>query len=556
MITQSFEEHHNMELCVASNYPSWLVPLRDFSFCYLGDKINETNALVLMLQKNWGAGSIDKIKDILFWIKQYPKETRCLLAGCEMTVPDLDISKYIHSERDNAIRELCDEVLTRSKSIGVRGEITKKYLVDILGYDETTIRIISTHREVEHSELKAFIHENEPRLLGLMHKIAEFQLHPFIRYERPHSFRREIIISRPQVSVSERKARLSSIIIIDERPVDIWLEVDVCYKEFLLHERSDAFLSVLIPFAMRTGHDIVCEAPVSDQLLLNLSDTLIPHLVKYDQRMHRVTINASASSAELLKGHAVATGMSCGVDSMYSLYNYYQLRRDSLSLTHLYCGNYLYGNSGKTYDRAEAISRETSLPLIRTTTNINEELPMPHLQTHFFKMMFGILALRKFFKAYYYSSGEDFGCFSLGDNSLRDTAEYELLLLLAFNYPGMSLLSGGGALDRPDKTSLIADFSLAHNYLNVCLYPDKRINCGNCGNCGKCMRTLVTLDMTGAIDKFSNVFDVNEYKIKRKDAFAYLVQNRKSPLLKKVFDYFSEREPSLMQEALERTIKV
>jgi hypothetical protein len=297
---------------------------------------------------------------------------------------------------------------------------------------------------------------------------------------------------------------------------------------------------------MRTGHDIACEAPVSDQFLLNISDNLIPHLVKYDQRMHHVTINASASSDKLLKGHAVATGMSCGIDSLYSLYNYHQIRNDSLRLTHLYCGNYLYGNNSNIYERAESVSRETALPLIATTTNINEVLPMPHLQTHFFKTMFGVMALRKFFKAYYYSTAEDFGFFSLGDNSLSGTARYELLLLLAFNYPGMSLLSGGGALDRPDKTSFIADFGVAHRHLNVCLYPDRTVNCGKCG---KCMRTLVALDMTGSLDKFNNVFDIEEYKRNRMEYFSYLAQNRKSSYLKKVFDYFSKNESELIEEA-------
>jgi hypothetical protein len=44
--------------------------------------------------------------------------------------------------REDAIRALCDEVLSRSNSIGVRGEITYLYLKDVLNYTKDQIDII------------------------------------------------------------------------------------------------------------------------------------------------------------------------------------------------------------------------------------------------------------------------------------------------------------------------------------------------------------------------------------------------------------------------------
>ena len=214
----------------------------------------------------------------------------------------------------------------------------------------------------------------------------------------------------------------------------------------------------------------------------------------------------------------------------------------------MYCGNYLYGNEGAIYERAELAAEDLALPLVRTTTNINEALRLPHVYTHFFKTMFGVLALRKLFRIYYYSSAEDFSHFNLKDNSIRDTAELELLLLYVFSCPDFQVVSGGAKSERIEKTRAICTLATAKKFLNVCIYPEKKLNCGKCG---KCMRTLLMLDMLSSLDLFRSVFDIDEYRRTRLDSFVYLVEQKRSIMLSEVYRHFLRTEPLLLKEAEE-----
>jgi len=186
------------------------------------------------------------------------------------------------------------------------------------------------------------------------------------------------------------------------------------------------------------------------------------------------------------------------------------------------------------------------LAYVSTTNNLGDILTLPHLQTHFYKIMFGVLSLKKLFKHYFYSSAEDLGVFKLVNNASNDTIYSELLLLYSFSTKEMSLHSGGGKAHRLEKTKYIAGNETAQKYLNVCLFPEKSINCGICE---KCQRTLLMLDMLGYLDEFNESFDILKYKKNRKRHFEYLVRQKKSYNLKRVYDFFKKEEPTLISEA-------
>jgi len=532
---------------IASNTPSSFYPESGYEFVWLGDEIESVSIILLMLEKNWGVSSIDKIKALLHWVSSYPKHVPCYIIGCESTIPEKDVSRYRHKERDGAVRALCDEVLSRSNSIGVRGEITKAYLTEIVGLAEEQVDIIYDEQSKDNLQLiRSFLNKNNLHLASLEKAILKFQSNPRTFYERPIDFENEIIISKPYITNNANSVRLNADIRIDGKITTLWCETDNKYRDFLLVERSDPFLCVILPYAMRAKKDIVCEAPVSEQFLHNLNEILIPHLSKYDPRLYGSGITAASDSSKLLCGNAVATGMSCGVDSFYTTSLYVGSKYASMNLTHLYCGNYAYGNSGPLYERAEQVSNELGLKFVRTATNINNELHLPHLPTHFFKTMFGVLSLRKLFRTYYYSTTYDFGNFDLQDNSVKDTAGIELLLLYVFSSDGLQISTGGANNERLEKTRAICKFPVAHKFLNVCLNPHRKTNCGKCG---KCMRTLLTLDMLGSLELFKDVFDIDEYKKNRIESFVHLVGNKNSVYLADVYRHFLNSEPLLVQEA-------
>ncbi len=531
---------------IASNTPSSFYSRALHDFVQLGEVFDGVSVILLMLEKNWGSNSIKNIEALSHWLSLYPKEIPCYIIGCESTIPDFDLERYQHKERDAAIRTLCDEVLKRSVSIGVRGEITQKYLTKMLGYDESRIDMIYDSSAKDNFErLDNFLKKNGLPI-DLAKNILSFQKQPNVIYEKAIASKESITIAKPYVVLKGDVARLCADVEIDDSIKTVWCEASNIYRDFFLVERADAFLCVVLPLAMRIGKDIICEAPITTQFLHNINEILIPHLCNHDSRLHKVSIVAECDGSTLVCGDAVATGLSCGVDSFYTVSLYKNSQYDSMNLTHLYCGNYLYGNSGGLFERVERASEYLGMPLIKTATNINEVFNVPHLFVHFFKVMFGVLALRKMFRIYYYSSAEDFSHFTLKNNSIRDTAEIELLLLYVFSCSDFQVVSGGVKSERLEKTRVISSFVAAQRFLNVCLYPNQPINCGRCA---KCMRTLLMLEMLGSLNLFSEVFDISEYYRNRLESFVYLVSQKDSVMLSDVYQYFLRNYPILIRRA-------
>ena len=60
---------------------------------------------------------------------------------------------------------------------------------------------------------------------------------------------------------------------------------------------------------------------------------------------------------------------------------------------------------------------------------------------------------------------------------------------------------------------------MAQKHLNVCVNSeDDHIDATNCGYCSKCLRTLMALESANALQKFSGVFDLQQWK---KHSFQY-----------------------------------
>lgn len=139
-------------LKIATNTPYLFHQTSDYAFIQLGECPNEAAFILIMLEKNWGSGNIQKIKTLKHWISKYPVNTPCYLVGCEMTIPNEELTRFIDKNRDSAIRDLCDEILRRSNSIGVRGEITYSYLTEVLKYKPEQIDIIFSKNKAENKD--------------------------------------------------------------------------------------------------------------------------------------------------------------------------------------------------------------------------------------------------------------------------------------------------------------------------------------------------------------------------------------------------------------------
>ena len=133
-----------------------------------------------------------------------------------------------------------------------------------------------------------------------------------------------LVIEPGKVTKTEDGTRLSYIIKADGKEEELYYSVDDKYAPYLCDGRCDVALVTLFPFAMRFHYDIECKGLVSKKLLYNLSYHVIPMLYNDNRSFAKeIKIKAEHTDAEYYtEANGIATGISCGVDSLYTLYEY------------------------------------------------------------------------------------------------------------------------------------------------------------------------------------------------------------------------------------------
>ena len=327
---------------------------------------------------------------------------------------------------------------------------------------------------------------------------------------------------------NENKVRCYCNIDIDGKEKEIWFEVEKKYEKYLVLDRADAYLIGILNFAMRNNHNIKCEMPVTDELLHNIKEVIIPILSKYSNDLYNIEIDA-ATIKPLTPGKHIGTGLSCGIDSFYSLHKHFDDAYPSMKLTDVCINNVgafneCYSDYGmdktkeERYKTTEKVANEAKINLIKTDSNFYDVINQKHSLSHTYSSVFAIYMLQGYWNKYYYaSSGYDFSFFELKDNGKNDCAEYELLSLQYFSTSAIRIYSDGGEKERIEKTKYITDFDLAQKYLHVCVKKST-----NCGKCPKCRRTLTALDALGKLQNFSKVFDIKYYESNKKEYYKWL----------------------------------
>lgn len=333
---------------------------------------------------------------------------------------------------------------------------------------------------------------------------------------------RTITIGIPHIETRKGQAYQLCKVTLGDIEKEIFFSVDVKYADYLCHERGDAYLIGLLNLAMRERCDIHSEVPLTSELVHQLETELIPSLTKYSSSLYSPKITGVLDNTLLPSAGKIATGCSCGVDALHAIKCLSDTRDGMYKPDYLAINNVgAYTCEGKTssvrYDgnvsNAQNFAMQYGVPLIVTNSNFANVFPQEHLRTHLYSSCFAVFMLRKLWSRYYYASS---GCdietyFGLTNNELYDSAKYDLIALPAFSIPQLRICNEGNHVGRFKKTKQLTDYKLAHNYLNVCLRQGK----GNCGLCSKCTRTLWTLDALGALDNFTEVFPIEQYKKNR-----------------------------------------
>ena len=366
-------------------------------------------------------------------------------------------------------------------------------------------------------------------------------------------------LSKPTIrQVDDEKVRLCCDVLEGDTLHSLYYETDHAYEKYLCFERSDSFVLAVLPYALREGLDIVCEAPVTEGLLHNLNIILLPLVVKYDHRLKRVIKVIGETDNSPIEGDAVGTGLSLGVDSLYTVKKKTEIELDTFKLTHL-----LYTSSKSVKHESEPrrvearkAAEDLGLPLVIITTNARELFQVGHRYGHPFTNLSAIFALRKLFRIYYYATAYEITYFNVKNHSVSSGDQYVFLVAYALSTPGLDFYMSELHVPRDEKVKEIVDWEFAQKYLRVCLTSPT-----NCGISKKCKRTLLELDMHGSVEKFRESFDVDYYLANRS---WYLKESIKDELrgtidgsafMKAINDHFREKDPELMKQAQDLAVK-
>jgi len=344
----------------------------------------------------------------------------------------------------------------------------------------------------------------------------------------------KLVIGKPEIEIIETDAILSSIITFDEwtEPKKVYYCVQKEYASGLLYERADAFLVLSLAYAMSHSKDndpiqIICQAPISERLYYQLNVHYIPTITKNISWCSKVDIIAELDNSCIGTPSGVATGISGGVDSYYTLLQAKKEAPDDYKVQ--------YGLYFELEDNGE-FSNELQSAYRNTTHKICDDLELYfvdvksnscstfyrcfHEAIDAFLIASYAIALSKLFKVYYISAAHTYEGFEFAD----DSSEVSMLFnVYSFNTENLNFYVTGANAIRHEKTSYIADFKLPQNYLMVCRKPSvKNGELKNCSRCSKCTRTMIDLDIHDKLDNFYNIFDVSYYRSHKNYFWGYL----------------------------------
>lgn len=342
-----------------------------------------------------------------------------------------------------------------------------------------------------------------------------------------------IKIYQPVITFQDGHAKLSSSIYIDGKILECHAIVDREYAQYLCDERSDAFLIGLLHRAMRWRHDIICEAPVSEEILYGIRNFLMPNLVNNCKNMSSIEISADAAPSPDTAG-AVGTGMSAGVDSFQCVLENMDIRHPAHRISHLCffnCGAF-YSGGDIFYEMIPGIAGIAShlgLPLVVLDSNIHTVIFGDFQITHTFYSLFCVYALRKLFGTYIYASAYALSGFKCKNSGIigYDTAYYDMMIFHCLSGQNLMLYSGGSGLsNRIEKTRTIMDDKLVRDNLRVCMNSEVK----NCGKCRKCRRTMMTLWLLNRLDEFEHRFPVDYFYQNKVEYINHMIKEKGSDI--------------------------
>lgn len=359
---------------------------------------------------------------------------------------------------------------------------------------------------------------------------------------------------------------------------DLWFEVDAKYGPYICDDRCDSAVVALFTTAMYFGYDTIrSDIPISKELFYNLTYHVIPQFAEMDEGRYPELLLDMPVTDMVFDGAAVGAGMSGGIDSFSTLYEYGhhgEVGLEGYGITHL-----TYNNVGAHHGQdirlgnSKFTSRELyegqlrkmrrfcdsfGYELVVTDSNLSGFLAAAFGRVYFsrfhtFRNVSAAMVLQKMYRLYYYSSARNLTGFKFSFKV--PSAAYEKWLLPYLDTGSMQFYNSNRAWGRLEKTQRVAQIDASYDYLTVCL-----IGIDNCGECDKCRETLMGLDILGdeVLDCYAKSFDLEKYRSKYRDLwFSQIYELKEKPSfyqhdMQEIYDYgVAHRSPLIKEPQLE-----
>lgn len=321
----------------------------------------------------------------------------------------------------------------------------------------------------------------------------------------------------------------------------LWFAVKNENADFLTTEVYDPFVLVPYYIAMHYGQDLKICGKVSKLLYKNLTNYAQRILQDFSDEMKPICFTVEGFGCPEQVDSIVGAGISCGVDSLSTIYDRYIKEQDPeyrISALFLFdCGthgDYEDATSHKLfrarYEQNKSAADDLGLPIYTVETNL-------HAFTHkiaeqkvgFFALWSCMFCLQRKVNKYYVSSGfayQDIIDFQKHNHNFDMDGYCGSYILPLVQTESIRLIYDGAQYKRTEKTQNIVNWDIAQKHLSVCVKVKETAE--NCSCCPKCFRTLIALESLGKLDEFSDRFDLDKYdKTRFKNACAAIVDSKK-----------------------------
>lgn len=302
----------------------------------------------------------------------------------------------------------------------------------------------------------------------------------------------------------------------------IWFAVKDENAGMLADDVYDAFALVPLYLGMYYKQDLYIHGLMSKRLCKNIMNYLQRILCDFSDDLSRIDVKVDGFGEVGGEQNLIGTGISCGVDSLSTIYDRYINESDpeyKINALFLFnCGTLgEYGEEANRryfaqFEMNKAAADELGLTVYQVNSNLHAFTRRMgrNAKAGYIAIWSCIFSLAKAVKKYYVSS-----CFSYAqilDFGRKfhdyDFAEFsESYSVPLFRTEKLELVIDGCQYERCQKIERISGWDIARKYLNVC-----NIEVHNCSECDKCLTTMIELEALGRLDDFAGLFDMKKYR--------------------------------------------